>query len=88
VPEETAKHEVIREVAKENAETLATVASPGKLTGEKVWDKWKAGLENATVYTLRVLTVSPWSTFSARRKNQKKGRPMPASPMNASRNVD
>jgi hypothetical protein len=38
---ESAKREVIREEAKENAETLA-----GKLTGENFWDKWKAGLEN------------------------------------------
>jgi hypothetical protein len=38
---ESAKREVIREAAKENAET-----SPGKLTGEKKWDKWKPGLEN------------------------------------------
>jgi hypothetical protein len=37
---------VIRKAAKENAETLAKAASPGKLTGERVWDKWKAGLEN------------------------------------------
>ena len=43
---ESAKREVIREAAKENAESLAKDASPGKLTGEKVWDKWKAGLEN------------------------------------------
>jgi hypothetical protein len=43
---ESAKRELIREAAKENAETLAKAASPGKLTGEKVWDKWKAGLEN------------------------------------------
>jgi hypothetical protein len=43
---ESAKREVIREAAKENAETLAKAASPGKLTGEEVWDKWKAGLEN------------------------------------------
>jgi hypothetical protein len=34
------------EAAKENAETLAKGASPGNLTSEKVWDKWKAGLEN------------------------------------------
>jgi hypothetical protein len=43
---ESAKREVIREAAKENAENLEKEASPGKLTGEKVWDKWKAGLEN------------------------------------------
>ena len=43
---ESAQREVIREAAKEKAETLAKAASPGKLTGEKVWDKWKAGLEN------------------------------------------
>jgi hypothetical protein len=43
---ESAKREVIREAAKENAESLAKAASPGKLTGEKVWDTWKAGLEN------------------------------------------
>jgi hypothetical protein len=43
---ESAKREVIREAAKENAETLAKGASPGSLTGEKFWDKWKAGLEN------------------------------------------
>jgi hypothetical protein len=43
---ESTKREVSREAAKENAETLAKAASPGKLTGEKVWDKWKAGLEN------------------------------------------
>jgi hypothetical protein len=43
---ESAKREVIREAAKENAETLAKEASPGKLTGEKVWDKWRSGLEN------------------------------------------
>jgi 3-methyladenine DNA glycosylase/8-oxoguanine DNA glycosylase len=44
--QESAKRDVIREAAKENAETLAKAASPGKLTGEKVWDTWKAGLEN------------------------------------------
>jgi hypothetical protein len=43
---ESAKREVIREATKENAETLAKAASPGKLNGEKVWDKWKAGPEN------------------------------------------
>jgi hypothetical protein len=43
---ESAKREAIREAAKENAETLAKAASPWELTGEKGWDKWKAGLEN------------------------------------------
>jgi hypothetical protein len=43
---ESAKREVIREAAKENAETLAKAASPGKLIGEKVWLMWKEGLEN------------------------------------------
>jgi hypothetical protein len=35
--------EVIREAAKENAETLV---KSGNLTSEKVWAKWKARLEN------------------------------------------
>jgi len=43
---ESAKRETIRETAKDNAETLAKDAFPGILTGEKVWDKWKSGLEN------------------------------------------
>jgi hypothetical protein len=43
---ESTKREVIRKAAKENAETLAKAAFPGKLTGEQVWDEWKAGLEN------------------------------------------
>jgi uncharacterized membrane protein YcjF (UPF0283 family) len=43
---QSAKREGIREAAKETAETLAKAVSPAKLTGEKVWDKWKGGLEN------------------------------------------
>jgi hypothetical protein len=72
---------------KENAETLAKAASPGKLTGEEVWDKWKAGLENQLSMLYGVNGV-PLATLSARRKNQKKVRPMPTSPKNASRNIN
>jgi hypothetical protein len=43
---ESAKREVFREAAKENAEILAKGASLGDLTREKIWNKWKAGLEN------------------------------------------
>jgi hypothetical protein len=58
---ESAKREVIREAAKENAKTLANAASPGKLTSEKVWDKWKAGLENHLSMFYGVNGV-PWFT--------------------------
>jgi hypothetical protein len=43
---EAAKRDVIRKAAMESAETMAKEASPGKLTGEKVWDKWRSALEN------------------------------------------
>jgi hypothetical protein len=58
---ESAKREVIREAGKENGETLAKSASPGKFSGEKVWDNWKAGLENQLSMLYGVNGV-PWST--------------------------
>jgi hypothetical protein len=56
---ESAKREVVREAAKENAKTLAKAASPWKLTGEKAWDKWKAGLENQLSMLYGVNGVPP-----------------------------
>jgi hypothetical protein len=63
------------------------VASPGKLTGEKVWDKWKAGLKNQ-LSMLSGDNGAPSSTSSARTKIQKKGRPLPTSLKNLSRSVN
>jgi hypothetical protein len=84
---ESAKREIIREAAKENAESLAKAASPAKLTGEKVWNTWKARLENQLSMLYGVNGV-PLVYVIRKTKNQKKGRSMPTSLKNISRNVN
>jgi hypothetical protein len=81
---ECAKREVTREAAKE---ILAKTASPEKLTSEKVWDKWKAGLENQ-LSMLYVVNGVPMFYVTRENEEQKKGRPVPTSLKNVSRSVN